>query len=60
MNFHGSEKFFYGEEGLVNAETTKAAQSFSRKVGTGLFATYIVGIMAIVSVIYSAVSKAFK
>lgn len=60
MNFHGSDKFFYGEEGIINAETTANAHNFSKKVGTGLIATYIVGILAIFSVIYSGISKAFK
>lgn len=46
-------------EGAVyeNFEVTEAG---SRRVGAGLIATYILGIMAVLSIIFSGISKIFK
>ena len=53
LTFIGYEKFFY-EDISMNPN------AFSRIVGTGLYTMYIFGIVAILSMIYSEVSKLFK
>lgn len=53
LQFPGHEKFFYEEDSMD-------PNAFSRIVGTGLYTMYIFGIVAILSMIYSEVSKLFK
>ena len=46
-SFHGAEKF-------------NITESISKNVGTGLFATYLLGGLAIIGILYSEISKSFK
>lgn len=53
LTFIGYEKFFYEDNSMD-------PNVFSRLVGTGLYTMYIFGIVAILSMIYSEVSKLFR
>lgn len=43
-----------------NFEKFNITESISKNVGTGLFATYILGGIALIGILYSEVSKSFK
>lgn len=53
LTFIGHEKFFYEDNSMD-------PHMFSKLVGTGLYTMYIFGIVAILSMIYSEVSKLFR
>lgn len=51
--FAGYEKFFYEDQSMD-------PNTFSKVVGTGIWSMYILFTLAIVSVLYSGISKSFK
>lgn len=53
LTFSGYEEFYYEDNSMD-------PHVFSKLVGTGIYMMYIFGIVAIVSMIYSEISKIFK